>query len=1069
MKISKAIASCVSAFLSITLLLNGLAMPAQAQTLDRVIIVNADQPNIWTLEQAHYLLAQMHRRNLDLKAKSLEDLDPNEITGLRFEVLKTMIELGATFNQADLASNRMFAQNQEFNSTRRSDLTAEADRLRNESLTLAAEIDDLENKKADAESDAEKERLDARIASKKNRLARVDKEIENINNELKTLNVSGGELRGTAPPDGFNPEKLPKGLADDAVKEAFADQLKRFNEAPKLNASLRLENFLQMQYEIIAKQLSLLRDELGPGERLLFLELPQTLNVSHHEANRKWAQSWWKIAGYTRRERQGDPREVPSPTTPPVRDNQRPIKTSQDVNSIVNGDSIPLLLDERQRCKSEHEATPTDVKAIWINDTPTSAKPSPLTATVENMPGTVEKVTVEFRGLRHPYPDDIDMLLVGPQGQNALIWSDAGGFLPVENLDITLDDAAGSDLPDGGGLSSQSYRPSNHGQSDKFPGDTPTPLGGSALSVFKGTNANGVWRLFIIDDDADSKGLGSIAQGWSLKITTKVNCDEPPARTHQQVAYQNVFVPLNDTAGVVESNLNSYLVKSNSALTDRTVRTVELIPRQGSLNVNDMKLKTTAGAFNFLLTTLFGFGAQVNVQRQREQFAQFVQQELYSSAFGKGSREFGWTFTPMPGMDRLQSGVRTTYAVVIVPDDATSIVLEANGCYFPRSAYQPLNFKETKDPDWNVQNRTSRNCGGQRTKAFIVPIPTATIDGSNDFWVNRISYQPVGKGERIVVLISGQNFSSQIGVMINGTPLPHSIGLAQPLIRDDSNAGRLTEQDFQNEKIKGRIERIDANKIVFSFQMPADYAGTPTITLVAPGKAIDLNWLTNIGINGDDPPATLSSRNKDACKTPPTPGCAQVGTPMFSGDPPPPEFRIDRVEAFRRANNTLNVLIHGAGFAAGQKVFINGVMMTVVATAPARATTSSTLVSQTLISATIKPAPLDDQIQIAIDNSKKTIKSTGVVNPLQLRIDKVTVVSYEEPTNRRRGVLVVRLEGLGFTNGLRTTPRRVQLNVTSSKEAFLTIPNPNQSEIVTLTDPVTTISVSTLVIRKPPE
>ena len=37
------------------------------------------------------------------------------------------------------------------------------------------------------------------------------------------------------------------------------------------------------------------------------------------------------------------------------------------------------------------------------------------------------------------------------------------------------------------------------------------------------------------------------------------------------------------------------------------------------------------------------------------------------------------------------------------------------------------------------------------------------------------------------------------------------------------------------------------------------------------------------------------------------------------------------------------------------------------------------------------------------------------------------------------------------------------------KEAFLTIPNPNQSEVVRLQDPVTDISVSTLVVRKPPE
>src|SRR5205085_4364979 len=71
-----------------------------------------------------------------------------------------------------------------------------------------------------------------------------------------------------------------------------------FNQAPKLNASLRLDNFLQMQYEIIAKQLTLLRDEVGPGERVIFLELPQTVNAAYDKADNKWAQSWWKVAGY---------------------------------------------------------------------------------------------------------------------------------------------------------------------------------------------------------------------------------------------------------------------------------------------------------------------------------------------------------------------------------------------------------------------------------------------------------------------------------------------------------------------------------------------------------------------------------------------------------------------------------------------------------------------------------------------------------------------------------------------------------------------------------------------------
>jgi hypothetical protein len=93
-------------------------MTARAQGR-RVIVIIAEQPNLWTLEQAHYLLAQMHRRNLDLKAKSLEDLDPNEISGLRFDVMRMLVEFGATFNHADLVSNRLLSANQTFNAERR--------------------------------------------------------------------------------------------------------------------------------------------------------------------------------------------------------------------------------------------------------------------------------------------------------------------------------------------------------------------------------------------------------------------------------------------------------------------------------------------------------------------------------------------------------------------------------------------------------------------------------------------------------------------------------------------------------------------------------------------------------------------------------------------------------------------------------------------------------------------------------------------------------------------------------------------------------------------------------------
>src|ERR1044072_3224612 len=622
----------ITFFLFFLLVAGPLPMRSVQAQERRVIIVNAEQPNLWTLEQAHYLLAQMHRRNLDLRAKSLEQLDPNEIAGLRFDVMRMLVEFGATFNQADLATNRLLSENRTFNAERRQELLTERDGLRRESVNLAGEIEALQTEKATTEDKDAQKVLEARIAAKTNRLTRVDKEIETLNGELATLNAPSGQPTATTGGATFDASKLPKSDFDEAFKAAAAKQIDKFNQSPQLNASLKLDNFLQMQYEIISKQLSLLRDELGPGERLVFLELPQTVNASHHESNKKWAQSWWKIAGYTRRERVGNSTPIPA-ATPAVLMNQQPVTTSQDVNSILSGEAIPLPIqgnhepsaDAPQRCTAGSPFHYSDTNAIRITDSRRSPKPNPLSFEVK-APGKVTNVTITIRGFRHSYPDDVDMLLVGPEGQNAIIWSDVGGSTAATDLTITLSDTAATPLPDVGPPLSQSYRPGNFGlRPDVFPLGTPAPLGGSALSIFNGTNAKGVWRLYLMDD-ADATDNGSIAGGWSLDITT----DCVPPSPALQVAYQDKFFNLGDAVGVVEPGLNSYLTMNRSDLSNRIVRTVELIPRQNSLNVNDMKLETRAGAFNFVLSTLFGFGSQLKAQRQREQFSQFVQQELYS-------------------------------------------------------------------------------------------------------------------------------------------------------------------------------------------------------------------------------------------------------------------------------------------------------------------------------------------------------------------------------------------------------------------------------------------------------
>ena len=899
----------VGQILIYTLILNGFMgltgersqVRAQKRVI-RVIIVNAEQPNVWTLEQAHYLLAQMHRRNLDLKAKSLEELDPNEINGLRFEILRQLIEFGATFNQADQFTNQILAKDKTANAERRRALTAHRDKLHDESLELTRQISQLKIERARATSQEDKGRLDSEIAARTTEQEKVDKEIEFDDKELKTLGDSSGEIKATTGGATFNAEKLPTSVFEKAFEDAMKQQLAEFNKAPKLNATLRLENFLQMQYEIIAKQLALLRDEVGPGERLLFLEMPQTVNATHHEADKKWAQSWWRIAGYIRN----------------CDDYNRGLpKALQSTGRSKGRCGLQVKKDEPTKTGEQEQAKEEEVRAQ----------------------AEQEKAEVKVRMNRNSPPEPTSR-------RTERIWHSWRMMDPRERI---------TDLEDG----------------DQY-----------------------------------------------------VNLRSAPKSLNVLDGEQTREIPLND----------------------RTVRTVELIPRQSSLNVNDMKLQTHAGAFNFALSTLFGFGSSLNVQRQREQFSQFVQQELYSAAFGKGSLEFGWTFTPMPGTDRLLSGVRTTYAVVVVPQEASYLVLESNGCYFPRSQYQPNDFTDTLNDRWIAGDRTSRNCGD--AKAFFVPIPVGST-GQNNFFVEGLSYQSVGKGERIVVSAYGYNFSSQLGVLVNGSPLTQSIGLAQPLLRDDSTAGTKAVADLKEEKVHGRIERVDSEQIVFSFEMLPDFEGTPAITLIAPGKAITVNQLDDLYINGEKP-ASLGPTKKAG---------VTVARWMFGKKPAAEDFKIDSVEIFSSAPGRLSVLINGEGFSAPAgpatpcELFVNGVAQ------PCRVVSHSLLVSDI-------PAPRDGILELTITNGNNTEKLPPRPNPAYFKVESVSVVSYEQRRGRTPGALVVRIGGSGFTTGLRSMIG--QLVVTSTTEATLTILNPSVTVKVTLYDRWLNADFTTVIRRPPP-
>jgi hypothetical protein len=121
----------------------------------------------------------------------------------------------------------------------------------------------------------------------------------------------------------------------------------------------------------------------------------------------------------------------------------------------------------------------------------------------------------------HTNPDDLEVLLVGPRGQTAIVMADAGGDTDINSMNLTLDDEAPAPLPDSGPLQSGAYRPTNaEGGAITFNTPAPSASANAALSTFDGSNPNGTWRLFIQDDVAPTNP-GNSANGVGLEITTQ--------------------------------------------------------------------------------------------------------------------------------------------------------------------------------------------------------------------------------------------------------------------------------------------------------------------------------------------------------------------------------------------------------------------------------------------------------------------------------------------------------------------------------------------------------------------
>ncbi|WP_168653190.1 S-layer family protein [Dolichospermum sp. UHCC 0299] len=143
----------------------------------------------------------------------------------------------------------------------------------------------------------------------------------------------------------------------------------------------------------------------------------------------------------------------------------------------------------------------------------------PSSINVSGLNGTITSLKVTLSNISHTYPDDLDILLIGPTGANILLMSDAGWSWDLNNVTLTFDPNASDFLPDQGQISSGSYRATDYETDDRF-NNSPAPSGdyGIDFSVFNNTIPNGTWNLYVVDDTGVD--IGNIAGGWSIAIDT---------------------------------------------------------------------------------------------------------------------------------------------------------------------------------------------------------------------------------------------------------------------------------------------------------------------------------------------------------------------------------------------------------------------------------------------------------------------------------------------------------------------------------------------------------------------
>jgi VCBS repeat-containing protein len=237
---------------------------------------------------------------------------------------------------------------------------------------------------------------------------------------------------------------------------------------------------------------------------------------------------------------------------------------------------------------------------------PSNSQATPSTINVSGLRAPVADVDISLNQLTHPTATDLDIMLVGPSGQTALIMSDVG--FGAGNDSLTFSDEAANRIDSAQAIVSGTFQPTDDDYNpvpDIFVAPAPTTNPASALSIFNGTDGNGVWTLYIREQDNVPVETGSLA-GWSLRITAANSGPETQPESFSVKAGQPLDVPAE---GVLANDSDPDDDALTARLAGQAKKGTVTVNADGSFSYQSSKKAKGTDTFTYLATDSTGLSA----------------------------------------------------------------------------------------------------------------------------------------------------------------------------------------------------------------------------------------------------------------------------------------------------------------------------------------------------------------------------------------------------------------------------------------------------------------------------